>query len=83
MTMYFPTSVVTGAGSAYVFLLYALQLVWQIGSASFFLAIDRNALKQLSHAPVLSSDPADQIPESVQGNALDAEALDMPRAANG
>jgi glycosyltransferase 2 family protein len=83
MTMYFPTSIVTGPGSAYVCLLYALQLVWQMGSAAFFLAVDRDALRQLSHAPVLSSDPADQSPDSVQGEELDAEALDLPRAANG
>ena len=30
MTMYFPLHVVTGAGSAYVFLLYVIQLVWTI-----------------------------------------------------
>lgn len=80
MTMYFPSSIVTGAGSAYVFLLYAIQLVWTIASAGFFLAVDRNALKQLSHAPVLSSDPADNAPESLR-----SEALDLPEAeaANG
>jgi glycosyltransferase 2 family protein len=83
MTMYFPTSIVTAAGSAYVFLLYAIQLVWQIGSAGFFLAVDRNALSQLSHSPALSSDPADQMPESMQGDALESESLDMPEAANG
>lgn len=48
MTMYFPTSVVTGAGAAYVFLLYAVQLVWTIGSALFFLVVDRSALKELT-----------------------------------
>src|SRR5512144_1134560 len=48
MTMYFPTSVVTGAGAAYVFLLYATQLVWTVGSAAFFLAVDRSALKAFS-----------------------------------
>jgi uncharacterized protein (TIRG00374 family) len=57
MTMYFPTSVVTGAGAAYVFLLYAIQLVWTISSAGFFLAIDRSALKALSTSSVLMSDP--------------------------
>jgi hypothetical protein len=48
MTMYFPTSVVTGAGSAYVFLLYGLQLIWHVLSAGFFLVGDRQAWKQLS-----------------------------------
>ena len=77
MTMYFPTSIVTGAGSAYVFLLYMIQLVWTIASAGFFLAIDRNALKQLSHAPVLTSEPP---PASLQGESLE---LETPEAANG
>jgi glycosyltransferase 2 family protein len=48
MTMYFPTSVVVGAGSAYVFLLYGTQLVWHVVSAGFFLLGDRNAWKKLS-----------------------------------
>ena len=76
MTMYFPTNVVTGAGSAYVFLLYAIQLVWQVGSAGFFLAVDRKALNQLSHSPVLSNESADDAPDSVQGDALENESLD-------
>ena len=42
--------------AAFAFLLYAVQLVWTIGSAGFFLAIDRNALKQLSTSPVLSGE---------------------------
>lgn len=50
MTMYFPTSVVTGAGTAYVFLLYVSQCVWQIGSALFFVIVDRTALRQLEEA---------------------------------
>lgn len=78
MTMYFPTSIVTGAGSAYVFLLYMIQLVWTIASAGFFLAVDRNALKQLSHAPVLTSEPPPSMAEPRE--ALD---LDEPEAANG
>jgi uncharacterized protein (TIRG00374 family) len=57
MTMYFPTSVVTTAGAAYVFLLYATQLLWTVGSAAFFLAIDRSALKALSTSAVLLSEP--------------------------
>jgi hypothetical protein len=65
MTMYFPSSVVTGAGAAYVFLLYSSQLVWTIGSAAFFLAVDRSALKALSTSPVLMSDappPSEEAP---------------------
>ncbi len=56
MSMYFPKEIVTGPGAAFAFLLYAVQLVWTIGSAGFFLAIDRNALKQLSTSPVLSGE---------------------------
>ena len=47
------------------------------------LIVDRNALSQLSHTPMMSSDPADQAEPSVRGEALDSEALDMPEAANG
>lgn len=57
MTMYFPTQVVTGAGSAYVFLLYAVQLVWTVGSAAFFLVVDRSAVKALASSPALASVP--------------------------
>ena len=57
MTMYFPTAVVTGAGAAYVFLLYVVQCVWQIGSALFFLIADRAALRQLSAAQ--AAEPSD------------------------
>lgn len=57
MTMYFPTEIVTSAGSAYVFLLYAIQLVWTIGSAAFFLVVDRGAMKALAETPALSETP--------------------------
>ena len=33
MTMYFPTDIVTGPGAAYVFLLYAVQLLWTVAGA--------------------------------------------------
>lgn len=79
MTMYFPTHVVTGAGSAYVFLLYSIQLVWTIASAAFFLAVDRNALRQLSHAPVLSAEEPSEGRDG-EGESLELEA---PEAANG
>ncbi len=51
MTMYFPTSVVTGAGATFVFLMYLVQLIWTIGAAGFFLAVDRKARSTLAHAP--------------------------------
>lgn len=79
MTMYFPTSVVTGGGAAYVFLLYALQLVWTLASAGFFLAIDRSALKALSTAPVLESEHA----QSELALGLPEEPGSLPHASNG
>lgn len=57
MTMYFPTNVVTGAGAAYVFLLYASQVVWTVASGGFYVAIDRSSLKSLSSSPAMMSDP--------------------------
>lgn len=69
MTMYFPTHVVTGAGSAYVFLLYGIQLVWTVGSAGFFLAVDRKALKSLSSSPVMMSEPPPTLEDSASAEA--------------
>ena len=69
MTMFFPTEIVTGPGAAYVFLLYAMQLVWTVASAGWFLVRDRSALTALSHAPVLTSEPP---PASELPDALDA-----------
>jgi uncharacterized protein (TIRG00374 family) len=59
MTMYFPTHVVTAAGSAYVFLMYAAQLVWTVAAAGFFLAFDRSALMALqeSQSESLTTEP--------------------------
>lgn len=67
MTMYFPLHVVTGAGSAYVFLLYSIQLVWTILAAAAFLVVDRSALTKLSHTPGLAEDAP---PGSVAGDML-------------
>lgn len=67
MTMYFPTHVVTGAGSAYVFLMYVIQLVWTVFAAGIFLVGDRKALSQLSHTPGLGDDAA---PSSIAGEML-------------
>jgi uncharacterized protein (TIRG00374 family) len=66
MTMYFPTNIVTTAGAAYVFLLYATQLLWTVGSAAFFLAVDRSALKALSTSTVALSErpPGPATPEA-------------------
>jgi hypothetical protein len=70
MTMYFPTTVVTTAGAAYVFLLYAIQLVWTVGSAAFFLAVDRSALKVLSSSAMLSEPPSAEEPALQSGSIL-------------
>jgi uncharacterized protein (TIRG00374 family) len=50
MTMYFPTNVVTGAGAAYVFLLYAIQVLWTIAGALIFLVGDRRNVQALEEA---------------------------------
>jgi hypothetical protein len=56
MTMYFPLQVVTQGGAAYVFLLYAVQLVWTVLAAAAFLVVDRGSFAKLSHAPGLGED---------------------------
>lgn len=48
MTMYYPESVVTQSGAAYVFLMYLVQLVWTVAAAAFFLLIDRKSMKALA-----------------------------------
>jgi uncharacterized protein (TIRG00374 family) len=84
MTMYFPTHVVTGAGSAYVFLMYVIQLVWTVCGAGIFLIRDGKALTQLSHTPGLGDDAATG---STAGDMLGSEpppaSIDQRRAANG
>lgn len=50
MTMYYPRDVVTGAGAAYVFLVYGLQLLWTVGAAAVCLFVDRGAVKDLEEA---------------------------------
>ncbi len=78
MTMYFPTEIVTGPGAAYVFILYASQLLWQITGAGIFLVGDRSALKMLSQAPVLASetsanDAASEPPPALESVRADAQ----------
>ncbi len=48
MAMYFPTSIITGAGAAYVFLLYATQVSFQISAALFAMILDPNVLRPMS-----------------------------------
>ena len=50
MTMYFPTAIVEGPGAAYVFLLYAIQLGWQVLAAGIFLIGDKKNVEQLEEA---------------------------------
>jgi glycosyltransferase 2 family protein len=55
MTMYFPTSVVTGQGAAYVFLIYATQLAWTVIAALIFLVGDRTTLGAFSAADEIAT----------------------------
>ncbi len=85
MTMYFPTAIVTQAGSAYVFLLYASQLVWTVLAAAFFLVGDRSALKALRESPGLGSSEAPP-PSAAFGSdsirpELDTDSLEATSAA--
>jgi glycosyltransferase 2 family protein len=68
LTMYVPTEIVTGAGAAYVFLLYAIQLAWTIVAASIFLLGDDSAFKALAAAPAVSEAP----PPSLEATDLEA-----------
>ena len=59
MTMFYPTSIVTGAGAAYVFLLYASQFVFQVAVGGVGLAMERGpGLRALEEAEGLAA-PAD------------------------
>jgi hypothetical protein len=61
MAIYFPASVVSGEGAAYVFLLYASQLVWTVCAALLFLVrpVDRGNLRALEEAEgIVPVDPA-------------------------
>ena len=50
MTMYFPTRVVIGPGAAFVFLLYAVQVLWTLSAGGYFLVTDRRNLRALEEA---------------------------------
>jgi hypothetical protein len=52
MTMFYPTPVVVGAGAAYVFLLYASQVVCQLLFGAIALWFDRDGLSALEESPV-------------------------------
>jgi hypothetical protein len=57
MTMYFPTSIVTGPGAAYVFILYACQFLWQAAAGAGFLVVDHGSLRALEEAEGLVAAP--------------------------
>jgi len=50
MTMYYPTSVVTGPGAAFVFLMYVSQFTWTCLAALGCLVFQRGALRSLQKA---------------------------------
>ena len=60
MTMFYPTSVVTVAGAAYVFLLYAAQFISQVALGGVGLAIVRGpGIRALEEAEGVAAAPAD------------------------
>ncbi len=58
MSMYFPPSVVTGQGAAFVFLLYALQLSFTTLLGGFYLVTDKVSVRDALEAPSLETVPA-------------------------
>jgi hypothetical protein len=50
MSMYFTEGATLGEGAAYVFLLYAVQVLWTVGAAVVLLVLDRGALRALEEA---------------------------------
>jgi hypothetical protein len=50
MTMFYPTSIVTGPGAAYVFLMYATQVLFQLTSGALSLAFEKGGLRALEEA---------------------------------
>jgi hypothetical protein len=52
MTMFYPTSVVVGAGAAFVFLLYASQVICQLLFGAVALWFDRDGLAALEGSPI-------------------------------
>lgn len=63
MSMYYPTSVVTGSGAAYVFLMYASQVIFQLAAAGLGLLLERSTpgggLRALEEAEGIVPAPAD------------------------
>jgi uncharacterized membrane protein YbhN (UPF0104 family) len=59
MTMFYPTSVVVGPGAAYVFVMYASQVLFQLGAGAIGLWLERGGLKQLEEAAEMTAAPLD------------------------
>jgi uncharacterized protein (TIRG00374 family) len=63
MTMYYPTNVVTGSGAAYVFLMYASQVSFQLIAGALALLLgdgtNRSGLRELEEAEGIVAAPAD------------------------
>jgi hypothetical protein len=59
MTMFYPTSIVTGAGAAYVFLMYASQVVFQLMAGAAGLLLERGGLRALEEAEGIVPAPMD------------------------
>lgn len=60
MAMYFPTSIITGPGAAYVFLLYATQVTFQIVAAIGSMIVDPTSVRPLKDEEI---GPPDDKPE--------------------
>jgi hypothetical protein len=54
MTMFYPTSIVTGPGAAFVFLLYACQVVCQLLFGAIAVLFDRDGLSALEASPLVA-----------------------------
>ncbi len=56
MTMFYPTHIVTGPGAAYVFLMYASQVLVQLVTGAACLAVERGGLQALGGVdPIVSA----------------------------
>ncbi len=50
LAMYFPDDVVLGPGGVFVFLLYVIQIAWNVLTGAFFLIVDRGAAREVIEA---------------------------------
>jgi uncharacterized membrane protein YbhN (UPF0104 family) len=66
MTMFYPASVVANEGAAYVFLLYALQVVFTVGGAIANLFLDKTVLKAFEEVEESVSPDSDPAPAGLE-----------------